>query len=113
MKTTMHLNHIEKSAFRQREYVAYINGPVYIRRYYGGWESYECGKPYFNGRNLAEVDKRVAQLISKMETKKVLDQYREQMKDYNPSAEQMHEMRSAFGSGSTVVNVFTGKKIKL
>jgi hypothetical protein len=109
----MQLNHIEKSAFRQREYVAYINGPVYIRRYYGGWESYECGKPYFNGRNLAEVDKRVAALISKMETKKVLDQYREQMKDYSPSVEQLYEMRAAFGSGSTVVNVFTGNKINL
>ena len=30
-----------------------------------------------------------------------------------PSAEQMYEMRSAFGKGTTVVNVFTGRRTRL
>jgi hypothetical protein len=29
------------------------------------------------------------------------------------SRQEMHEMKAAFGKGTTVVNVFTGKKIKL
>lgn len=39
--------------------------------------------------------------------------YRERMKDYVPSDEEMFEMRSAFGEGETVVNVITGQEIKL
>lgn len=42
-----------------------------------------------------------------------LAEYRENMKDYEPSDEEMFEMRSAFGEGETVVNVFTGKEIQL
>jgi len=39
--------------------------------------------------------------------------YRKRMENYEPSAEEMYEMRSAFGEGETVVNVITGKTIKL
>lgn len=42
-----------------------------------------------------------------------LKQYREAMKDYTPSAEDLFEMRAAFGEGTTVVNVITGKKTRL
>ena len=35
--------------------------------------------------------------------------YKERMKDYTPSAEDLYEMRSAFGPGTTVVNVLTGQ----
>ena len=40
-------------------------------------------------------------------------EYRESMKNYVPSAEEMFEMRAAFGEGETVVNVITGRKIQL
>jgi len=42
-----------------------------------------------------------------------LAEYRERMEDYEPDAETLYEMRSAFGEGETVVNVFTGKEIQL
>jgi hypothetical protein len=50
---------------------------------------------------------------SKEETRKILADYREQMKNHKPSPEQLHEMRAAFGAGKTVVNLITGKRIKL
>lgn len=42
-----------------------------------------------------------------------LADYRERMKDYVPSDEEMFEMRAAFGEGETVVNVITGETIQL
>lgn len=39
--------------------------------------------------------------------------YRERMKNHVPSGEELYEMRAAFGTGVTVVNVITGKKTKL
>lgn len=39
--------------------------------------------------------------------------YRKRMANYKPSAEEMFEMRAAFGEGATVVNVMTGKRTKL
>jgi hypothetical protein len=40
-----------------------------------------------------------------------LKKYREQMKDYKPSAEEIFEMNAAFGPGQTIVNVITGQVI--
>lgn len=37
--------------------------------------------------------------------------YVEANKDYKPTTEDMIEMRSVFGEGSTVVNILTGKKV--
>lgn len=39
--------------------------------------------------------------------------YRKRMENYVPSAEEMYEMRAAFGPGAVVVNVLTGRKIQL
>lgn len=39
--------------------------------------------------------------------------YRKAMENHVPSAEEMFEMRAAFGPGATVVNVLTGKRTKL
>ena len=45
------------------------------------------------------------------ETAKVIEAYRASYT--GPSEEEMFEMRAAFGTGTTVVDIFTGKKIKL
>ena len=37
-----------------------------------------------------------------------LEEYRKQMENYVPSAEEQYEMRAAFGAGAKVVNVITG-----
>lgn len=42
-----------------------------------------------------------------------IDELREKMMDREYTDEEMFEMRAAFGPGTTVVNVLTGKKIKL
>jgi len=47
------------------------------------------------------------------ETAEFLADYRERMKNWKPSEEDLFEMRAAFGEGEEVVNVITGKKIKL
>jgi hypothetical protein len=61
--------HIEKSAFRRGEYVAYLNGARHVRKYYAGWETYDINEPgpYVNGRNLAELDKKIERIKSKLE----------------------------------------------
>ena len=62
------------------------------------------GKPFD-----AEASERVRQA----ETDAFLAQYRESQKNHVPDAEELHEMRAAFGSGETVVNVITGRKLRL
>ena len=47
------------------------------------------------------------------ETRKFIKEYREQQKDHEYSQEELAEMRAAFGEGTTVVDVFTGKEIQL
>lgn len=40
-------------------------------------------------------------------------QYKESMKNYKPSEEEIFEMRAAFGAGEKVVNIITGQMIQL
>lgn len=54
-----------------------------------------------------------SQVVGTRERDAFIEQYRERMKNYFPDEEEMFEMRSAFGKGATVVNVITGKSIKL
>ena len=51
--------------------------------------------------------------VRDMETQEFLKNYRESMKNYTPSAEELFEMRSAFGKDTVVVNIVTGQKIQL
>lgn len=44
---------------------------------------------------------------------KNVEEYRDRMKNYVPTDEEMCEMAAAFGHGTTVVNVFTGKQTRL
>jgi len=37
--------------------------------------------------------------------------YKERMKNYVPTPEEMYEMKAAFGEGATVVNLISGKSI--
>lgn len=58
-----------------------------------------------------KVDKRATEAAREAEVAKELAEYRASRKPY--TAEELDEMRSAFGSGSTVTDVFTGKSITL
>lgn len=47
------------------------------------------------------------------QTEQSLNAYRESRKNHSYSAEELFEMRAAFGSGATIVDVITGQKITL
>jgi hypothetical protein len=46
-------------------------------------------------------------------TSKFFAEYRKAQANHKPTAEELYEMRAAFGAGTTVVNVITGREIKL
>lgn len=61
------LQHIERSAFRRGEFVAYVHGAQRVRRCAGGWETYALASA--SGRfvplsapTLAAMDERIASL---------------------------------------------------
>lgn len=47
------------------------------------------------------------------ETKQFFAEYRERMKDVEPSGELLAEMRAEFGEGTVVVDVITGRETRL
>lgn len=47
------------------------------------------------------------------QTEQSLNAYRESRKNHSYSAEELFEMRAAFGAGTTVVDVITGQRIEL
>lgn len=51
--------------------------------------------------------------VSEKETSEFLKGYRERMKNYSPSPEEIAEMRTEFGSGTVVIDVITGREIQL
>lgn len=53
------------------------------------------------------------QAVRAVETAAWLKKYREAQANVQPSEEELYEMRAAFGEGETVVNVLTGRTIKL
>lgn len=62
------------------------------------------GKPFDMEKSLASRE---------ADTTKFIAEYRERMKNYPHSPEELAEMRVAFGPGAEVVNIITGKKTKL
>ena len=58
-----------------------------------------------------EFDYAKAVATRASETSAFLAEYRK--RDRGPSAEQMTEMRAAFGAGVTVMNIITGRKTRL
>lgn len=62
---------------------------------------------------LPDFNKELHDLIRKDQNNSFLSGYYESMKNHKPSAEELYEMRAAFGPGATVVNLITGKKTKI
>lgn len=62
---------------------------------------------------LPNFNKELHDLIRKDQNDSFLSDYYENMKNHSPSEEELYEMRAAFGTGVTVVNLVTGKKIKI
>ncbi len=62
---------------------------------------------------LSDEDLHHCRLARDHEIDEFLTAYRKQMEDHEHSAEELFEMRAAFGPGAEVVNVITGKKTRL
>lgn len=60
-----------------------------------------------------KFDPEKSKKVRKEEDKAFLDSYRERMQSYEPSEEELFEMKSAFGKDVTIVNVITGKSVNL
>lgn len=56
-----------------------------------------------------KVNAEATQKARDAEVEKSISEYRERMKNHKPSAEELFEMRAAFGPGAKVVDVFTGQ----
>jgi hypothetical protein len=61
----------------------------------------------------SKFDMKVTSQTRRKEEDASLADYRRRMANHVPSDEEMFEMRAAFGPGTTVVNVLTGKETKL
>lgn len=53
------------------------------------------------------------QAILEAEADAAIANYKKRMESYEPSAEELFEVEAAFGPGTEVVNVITGKKFKV
>lgn len=70
--------------------------------------------------DMAELMEKAGCEFSREETTKARDEqnsksieeYRRRMKNHKPDSEEMYEMRSTFGPGEEVVDIFTGQRYK-
>jgi hypothetical protein len=59
------------------------------------------------------VDRAAQKLAQSQEIQAFVKEYRQQQEGVEPTAEEMYEMRAAFGQNEVVVNVLTGRKTQL
>jgi len=71
----------------------------------------DCLKEMFRQGLVIESEMTASKKARDAETAAFVAEYRANYK--GPSAEELFEMRAAFGAGETVVNVITGRKIRL
>lgn len=62
---------------------------------------------------VTEYDVENSLKVYQIEMEQKLKEYKEMMKTYIYSDEELYEMKAAFGKGTTVVNVISGSKIQL
>ncbi len=63
----------------------------------------EAGLPIPEGQEAARAE----------DVRRSVEEYRETMRNHVPDAEELYEMRAAFGEGAEVVNVLMGKVTRL
>lgn len=59
----------------------------------------------------SKISREATKIKREIQDKESIEEYRKQMENHEYTAEELGEMRNAFGAGSTVVNVFTGDVI--
>lgn len=61
----------------------------------------------------SKISREATKIKREKQNKKFIQEYRKQMENYVYTEEELGEMRNAFGEGAEVINILTGKKIKL
>ena len=61
----------------------------------------------------SKISREATKIKREKQNKKFIQEYRKQMENYVYTEEELEEMRNAFGEGAEVINILTGKKIKL
>ena len=59
------------------------------------------------------IDLEMTKELEDRQTEKSLAEYRERMKNHVYTAEELGEMRNVFGEGKVIVDVITGRRIRL
>jgi hypothetical protein len=85
----------------------YQNGAIYVWK-----KSSNVVPPWFFTENGLDMPEQQEAAHDEQQAKSIAE-YKERMKDWEPDAEDLYEMRAAFGTGAEVVNVITGRKIQL
>ena len=60
-----------------------------------------------------EADAEATRAAREEETAAFFEGYRKANRNRRRSAEELHEMRAAFGTGTTVVDIITGERVRL
>ena len=60
-----------------------------------------------------EADAEATRAAREEETATFFEGYRKANRNRRRSAEELHEMRAAFGTGTTVVDIITGERVRL
>ena len=60
-----------------------------------------------------EADVEATRAAREEETAAFFESYRKANRNRRRSAEELHEMRAAFGTGTTVVDIITGERVRL
>ena len=59
------------------------------------------------------IDLEMTKELEEKQAEQAITEYRERMKDHIYTEEELWDMRAAFGEGTVVVDVITGRRIKL
>ena len=108
--------HAQKEVERLLE--QYENGELLIDGYgVAYWASNNNAIPeeyaYMGKYGGLPIDLEMTKELEDRQTEKSLAEYRERMKNHVYTEEELGEMRNAFGEGAVVVDVITGRRIKL
>lgn len=76
------------------------------------WKSNDAVVPMDVFRDAALMPPPAQEAAREADAAKFIAEYKKRRANHKPSAEEMFEMRAAFGPGQTVVDVITGKKFR-
>lgn len=96
------LKHAAENCFVERD------GAILWKSSYNYLPDDYCEKLEYGGYNFS---REATKIKKEIQDKKFIEEYRESMKNHVYTEEELGEMENAFGKGSCIVDIITGKKI--